>query len=68
MIRHIRLTDQVNDGANDFAFFDTVVGRFIEIGGRHLFADLADLQEAMDEDGWPERLRARLIELHTGEP
>ena len=63
MIRHIRLTDQVNEDADDFAFFDTVTNRFLDLDGQQVFTDRDDLEAAITAAVTEEGVRARLVGL-----
>lgn len=45
MIRYVHIGDQINDDCDEFAFYDTVVDRFIVIDGRSNFESEAQLRE-----------------------
>ncbi len=38
MIRFIDIGDQIINGGTDFAWFDTVIGRFLEFNGMHVWS------------------------------
>lgn len=42
MVRFVNIGDQLTDGVNDFAFFDTCVSKFMEFGGEQVFESLED--------------------------
>jgi hypothetical protein len=44
MIRFIDLTGQICDGEKEFAFFDTVTGRFIDVNGEQTWDTVEDLK------------------------
>lgn len=46
MIRYVHIGNQINDDADEFAFFDTVIGRFVDIDGEQLFRSVERLREA----------------------
>lgn len=46
MIRYVHLGSQINEDADEFAFFNTVKNRFVEVGGAFTFASVEDLREA----------------------
>lgn len=46
MIRLIRIGDQIMDGRDDFAFWDTVVDKFVELYDTTVFSSVEDLIEA----------------------
>ena len=41
MIRYIRIGDQINDGSDDFSFFDTVKDEFVSFNGEQVFSPLS---------------------------
>lgn len=45
MIRFLDLTNQIDDNTQAFAFYDTVTGRIVDIGGEQVFGDRADFIE-----------------------
>lgn len=49
MIRFVRIGDQINDGEDAFAFFDTVMDQFVEVNGEHVWSSREDLLECADE-------------------
>lgn len=65
MIRFIRIGDQICDGDDAFAFWDTVTDRFVSVAGEVLFDDRDDLDDAIQEAlrrgvipwDYPDRLR-----------
>lgn len=63
MIRYVHIGDQINDDADEFAFFDTIPNRFVEIEGQHTFTDREDLEDAMDAAGMALGQRERLLGL-----
>ena len=42
MVRFVNIGDQITDGVNDFAFFDTCVSAFMEFAGEQVFDSLED--------------------------
>jgi hypothetical protein len=63
MIRFVSLGSQINDGAREFAFVDTVTMRFLDVGGVQVFEDRADLEAAMQAADTAPTLRTRLLDL-----
>jgi hypothetical protein len=47
MIRFIRIGDQISEGHDDFAFWDTVRDCFIDFGGDTVFDSVVDFEEAV---------------------
>lgn len=47
VIRFIHLGDQINEDADEFAFYNTVPDRFLTIAGVQTFDDRADLEHAL---------------------
>lgn len=39
MIRYIRIGDQIDEDTDQFAFFNTVTGRFLEFAGQQCWDD-----------------------------
>lgn len=44
MIRYVHIGDQIYEDAGEFAFYDTVICRFISIDGQDTFASREDLE------------------------
>jgi len=42
VIRFVRIGDQINEGENEFSFFDTVTDAFITFEGSQVFDSLED--------------------------
>lgn len=67
MLRLIRIGDQIMDGADDFAFWDTVTDRFVSFADwiGPVLSSLDELDEALREtdlpEGWPGRIRSLAI-------
>lgn len=47
MIRYVHIGDQINDDANEFALYDTVVDRFLTFAGSQTWESWRDLEEDM---------------------
>jgi len=62
MIRFIDLTDQIDEGGKEFAFFDTITGCFVEVSGYQTFTSWGDLIDCYNEDA-PENQRCPLQRL-----
>ena len=50
MIRFIDLGDQILEGMREFAWFDTVVDRFIEFNGTHVWDSWEDFESDAEGD------------------
>lgn len=53
MIRFINLKNQISSEIGedtDFAFYNTVSDKFLDIGGSQVFSDLKDLEECLEDD------------------
>lgn len=67
MIRYVHIGNQIacddDEPADQFAFYDTVRGKFVDLDGDQVFYGVNDLREsyAVSEASWPEL--DRLIEL-----
>lgn len=46
MIRYVHIGDQIEEGAEMFAFFDTICDRFITLHDSQVFADAVDVTAA----------------------
>lgn len=69
MIRYIHLGDQINEGADEFAFYDTIPGAFVEIAGSVVFSSRRDLEEALQQTSLPaDRFLSKLPEPDPSEP
>lgn len=42
MIRYVNIGEQINEGEDAFAFFDTITNRFIELDGEQVFESAID--------------------------
>lgn len=42
MIRYVYIGDQICEHNRDFAFFDTIPDRFIDVDGQHVFTSIED--------------------------
>lgn len=42
MIRYIHIGDQICEGNNDFAFFNTITDAFISFSGEQVFSNMDD--------------------------
>ena len=42
MIRYVLIGDQINEGSNDFAFFDTAIDKFLSFNGCQIFESKED--------------------------
>jgi hypothetical protein len=60
MIRFIWLGAQITEGAEDFAFFDTVRDRFMRFSGEEVFVDLEDFRACSTNKA----IEARCVELY----
>ncbi len=49
MIRFLNLKDQICEGQNDFAFFDTISDTILTFGNEQVFSSLAEFEEAYEE-------------------
>lgn len=63
MIRFIDIGGQINEGAQDFAFYDTVRDRFIGLDEDVVFADREVLVEAWRSTAHPTVDLERLLRL-----
>jgi hypothetical protein len=50
MIRYIYVGDQIDEGAKDFAFFDTITDSFISFDGEQVFSSMKDFTDYAIED------------------
>lgn len=55
MIRFVKIGDQINEGQNDFAFFDTVTDSFIDFDGGQVFEDKSHFELFAKDDPRYER-------------
>ncbi len=62
MKRFINLGNQIDENEKAFAFFDTVSGEFVHVGGSEVFDDVNDLIECANNNLTPEELQ-RYLEL-----
>ena len=46
MIRFLNLKDQICEGQNDFAFFDTISDTILTFDNEQVFSSLAEFEEA----------------------
>ncbi len=56
MIRFLNLKNQISEGKNDFAFFDTISDTILTFGDENVFSSLQEFEEAyklsyMNEEG-----------------
>jgi hypothetical protein len=51
VLRYVYIGDQINEDAQQFAFFNTVPDQFVDFGGQVVFDSVADLHEwaALDQ-------------------
>lgn len=65
MIRYVHIGDQIEEGTDQFAFYDTVTDRFIRLGGQEVFDDPSDLLEAarMSATPLPSGVLERMLRL-----
>lgn len=49
MVRFIYIGEQIDEGAKDFAFYDTISDEFIEFYGTSVFSCLEDFLEVCNE-------------------
>lgn len=49
MIRFLNLKNQICEGQNDFAFFDTISDEILTFGGMQVFSSLSEFEEAYNE-------------------
>ena len=59
----VRIGDQIIDGDDQIAIYDTVTDRFVDLAGCHTADDRADLLLCMELDGWPMERRLRVWRL-----
>lgn len=50
MIRIVRIGDQIIEGCDDFAFYDTVTDKFLVFDNEQLFGSLEDLQQCINRE------------------
>ena len=50
MIRFINLTDQIDDDTFNFAWYDTIVDKFLEFNGYQVFDSWDDFKEEYEAD------------------
>jgi len=63
MLRYVYIGDQVIEGGEQFAFFDTVADSFLEYGGDTVFDGFDDLVEVYDADKYTQHDWSRLLAL-----
>jgi hypothetical protein len=55
MIRFVWLGAQINEGGEEFAFYDTVADRFMSFGGEQVFDSLYDFKYCCTDKVMQER-------------
>jgi hypothetical protein len=65
MIRYIRIGDQINDGSDDFSFFDTVKDEFVSFNGEQVFSSIDDFEMVARKDDRYGRCKALIPEHRT---
>lgn len=68
MIRLIYIGDQImeygdDEPCHDFAFYDTVLDRFMKFDDQVVFTNLTELKEALKLDSASQELTSRLLSL-----
>ena len=65
MMRFIKLDGQILSGDRRFAFYDTVIDKFVELMGEQTWDSVEDLQSCFDSSQHND-LRDRLVGLARG--
>lgn len=71
MIRYVRIGDQINDGANEFALYDTITNLFLTINGSQSWRTLDELHDDLTYDAsvtLKYSVRVMGVCAHHGEP
>lgn len=63
MIRFLNLKDQICEGENHFAFFDTISDTILTFGNEQVFSSLDEFEEAYKESYSDTRPLTRFISL-----
>jgi hypothetical protein len=59
MIRFLNLKNQIEEGENSFAFYDTIAGVVFEFDGEQVFDTLDEFKEAYSKSDWNKKNTAR---------
>lgn len=65
MIRFLNLQDQIIEGRDDFAFYDTVFGKVVTLNNENTWDRLEDFEYDFKEEYKEETLRSRPLNRFT---
>lgn len=63
MLRFINLSDQINEGEKEFAFYDTVTESFVTLSGSQTWASVEDFTKDYQDEQGSKHNYARMVRL-----
>lgn len=66
MIRFIRIGEQIMEGDDAFAFWDTISDHFVDVDGEFVFTSIFQLNSYLETSGYDQRTKERLLGFAKG--